>query len=147
MEVRSLAVSELPRLAECAREFYQSSRFLRHFDMARFEQLWTGLLATGTGTIFALVDDGRIVGTLGGVMYPETYSDELIAQEFFWFCQSEHRGQGLKLYRAFEQWARKGGCSQVRMAHLSDSMPEKLKRVYARLGFEEVETSYAKRLR
>ena len=32
------------------------------------------------------------------------------------------------------------------MAHLSDSMPDKVKRFYLAMGYEQVETLYAKRL-
>ncbi len=146
MTIELATVADLPKMAECAAEFSRSSRLIRPFEMARFQALWTSLIESGTGAIFSLVDAGRIVGFIGGVVYPEPYCDELIAQEFFWFVQGEHRGQGLRLYRAFEQWAREKGCAQIRMAHLSDLMPEKLKRVYALLGFKEVETSYAKDL-
>ena len=34
----------------------------------------------------------------------------------------------------------------MRMVHLMDSMPEKLARIYKRLGYEQVETLYSKDL-
>lgn len=143
-----LAVADLPKLAACAEEFYSRSRFLHGFDLSRFVAMWTGLLESGSGVIFALQDDsGEITGTIGGLAYPDPYSGELIATEFFWYAREGHRGAGLKLYREFERWAIAQGCSQLRMVHLLDSMPEKLERVYRHLGFEAVETHYTKDLK
>ena len=96
--------------------------------------------------IFALTDGETVVGMIGGMAYPEPYSGDLVAQEFFWYVRDGHRGGGIRLYRAFEAWAREKQCLEIRMGHLSDSMPEKLKRVYVALGFREVETNYSKDL-
>jgi GNAT superfamily N-acetyltransferase len=132
-------------MGACAREFYAASRFLRTFDLARFTAMWTGLLASGAGAIFVL-DDGEIRGAIGGVAYPDIYSGELTATEFFWFVSEAHRGGGIRLYRAFERWAKAKGCARIRMVHLMDSMPEKLQTVYERLGFEAAEVHYSKDL-
>ncbi len=144
--IETLTAAELPKLAPLARQFYAASRFLREFDMERFRALWTGLLAAGTGVIYVLTEDGEITGTLGGVVFPEAYSAELIALEFFWFVDEKQRGQGIRLYRRFENWAREKGCAEIRMAHLADSMPEKVAAFYERVGYTKIETLYAKRL-
>ena len=80
------------------------------------------------------------------MLYPDLYSGDLIATEFFWFVRAEVRGQGLKLYYAFEAWARARHCAQIRMVHLLDLMPERLAKVYRRLGYEPAETHYVKEL-
>lgn len=129
-----------------AREFYASSKMLREFNLVKFIELWTIFLVQGTGVIFLLMDGGAITGTIGGIVYPEAYSGELTAQEFFWFVHQKNRGGGVRLYRAFEQWALKKGCHEVRMGYLVDLMPEKVAHFYERLGFTRVEVNYAKRL-
>lgn len=146
MTLRKASTEDLGRLEACAREFYAASRFLRGFDIQRFRAAWTALLASGAGVIFLLESGGEIAGTLGGVAYPDINSGELIAVEFFWFTRPGHRGGGVKLYRAFEAWARERGCRQIRMVHLMDSQPEQLARVYRRWGFEPVEVHYGKEL-
>ena len=45
-----------------------------------------------------------------------------------------------------EQWAKEKGCAEIRMGHLSDLNPEKVRRFYQRMGYRQVETNYAKRL-
>jgi GNAT superfamily N-acetyltransferase len=145
--VRELPIAELSQLEDCAREFYAASRFLKRFDMELFQTVWTGLVSSGTGVVFVLTNAaGEIQGTLGGVAVPDIYSGDPIATEFFWFVRPGARGRGLDLLRAFEQWARAKGCVQLRMARLLDVMPERLDRIYRRLGFEAVEVNYHKEL-
>lgn len=142
---REARLADLPRMEEAAREFYAASRFLRVFDPARFVGLWAQMISVGIGVIYVLGEE-RIEGALGGMVYPEPYSGDLVATEFFWFVRPGHRGGGMALYRAFESWARERGCSQLRMVHLADSMPEKLDRVYRRMGYEPAEVLYVKEL-
>lgn len=147
MTIRQATLPDLPRLRVCAQDFAAASRHIRGFDMDRFIAVWTGLLESGAGVIFLLADDqGEIAGMLGGVAYPDIYSGEMIASEFFWFVREQYRGGtgSVRLYREFEDWARARGCTQIRMIHLSDSMPEKLDKFYRRLGFEPIEVHWAK---
>ena len=147
MILRQVETAELPKLTECFAEFCRATRFVRGFDMGRFAALWSGLLESKAGVVFGLFDEaGEIQGMLGGLAYPEPYSAELLATEMFWFVRAEERGGGIRLYRAFEQWAREMGCSQIRMVHLLDSMPERLEKVYRRWGFKAAEVHYVRDL-
>lgn len=141
--IRRATVADLPALEPLACEFYASSAILKRFDMARFVNLWTQLLA-GPAAIFVAEQNGVIVGALGGVMYPDTYSDEMIATEFFWFVLQAHRGDGMRLYKAFEQWGKDSGAKQLRMVHLADSEPDRLRMLYGRLGYTPAEMHYMK---
>ncbi len=146
-EIRSVTVLDLPKLESCAKEFYASSEFLKGFDLSRFCELWQRILESDTGVIFAVDgNDGQYAGAIGGLMFDEIYSGRKTATELYWFVRDGHRGHGLKLYRAFEAWARERGCEEIRMIHLMDSMPEKLNRVYQHLGFRPIETHFAKEL-
>jgi GNAT superfamily N-acetyltransferase len=147
MTLRAARIDDLEQLYPLAVEFYSQSQFLRNFDLTHFTRTWSELIGRQTGEIFLLTDDaGEIAGTLGAVAYPDVNSGELIATEFFWYVKDGLRGGGMKLYRAFEAWARERGCTQIRMVHLLDSMPQKLARVYAHLGFVPAEVHYTKEL-
>ncbi len=147
IEINPICRFKLRALAEGAREFYASSRFLRQFDINKFVDFWRPIIANESGVIFIAEDDGEIIGAIAGMAYPEPYSDELVVQEFFWFVRPGHRGSaGLRLYEALEYWARQKEAKALRMVHLMDSMPEKLSRIYKRLGYEQVETLYSKDL-
>ena len=78
--------------------------------------------------------------------HPDIYGSDLVAEEFFWFVSESYRKDGIRLYRTFENWARERGAKTLQMVHLSDSMPDKLKKFYLRSGFAEIETRYAKSL-
>lgn len=133
-------------MGDLAAQFYATSQHLKGFDLARFCSLWARLIETGAGVIFVADDGTKLRGAIGGVAYPDPYSGRSAATEFFWFVSPESRGCGLKLYREFECWAREQACSEIQMVYLSDSMPERLRATYERLGFHEVETRYAKEL-
>lgn len=134
-------------MAEAAKAFYASSRFLKTFNLDRFCSAWQGFIESGAGVIFGLFDeDGNVRGAVGGICFPELYSGDLEAQEFFWFVMEGFRGDGMKLLRTFEQWARDRGCTLLRMAHLSDSMPAKVENVYGRMGYTLAEKQYVKEL-
>ena len=145
--IRKAEIGELGNLHACAREFYESSRHLGRFDLGRFCALWEKLLSNGTGIIFVDERDGELVGTIGGMVHEDLYDPRLIATELFWFARKEHRGAGLKLYREFERWAGENGAAMIRMAHLLDSMPEKVSHFYQRAGYTAIETYYGKSLR
>ncbi len=112
--------------------------------MPKFIALWTALLTNGSGGLFLLFEGSEVEGAIGGVIYPEAYSDAQICQEFFWFVKPESRGGGVRLYRKFEEWARTKGANEIRMGYLVDSMPEKVSTFYERLGFHPVEVNYTK---
>jgi GNAT superfamily N-acetyltransferase len=144
--IRKALVEDLPRIHACASEFYAASKFLRRFNLERFVSAWTDFLETGVGTVFVAEDGGEVTGCIGGVVYPDLYSGTLVATEFFWYVRERHRGAGVRLYHAFEDWARERRCSEIRMVHLTDSMPERLAKVYRRFGYEASEVHYVKEL-
>ncbi len=147
MTPQRATVADLPKIERCAEEFYAASAFLKGFDLDRFCALWKSLLESGAGVIFSFDDtDGQWAGMLGGMAYPDIYSGAMTASEMFWFVREGHRGQGVKLYRAFEEWAREQGCKTIRMVHLADVMPERVARFYERAGFVVIETHYSKDL-
>ncbi len=147
MLVRKAQPEDLPGLADCAIEFYASSKFLEDFHIERFVETWTGWLA-GSGVIFLLLDGEEILGTIGGLAYQEPYAYTKTCQELFMFIRKAARGGTglLRLYRAFESWSLEMKCSQIRMAHLQDSMPAELEKFYLKLGYVKAETTFVKAL-
>lgn len=146
--IRKAEVNDLPKIDGCAQEFYSASRLLSRlpFVLERFVSSWTSFIESGVGAVFIAEEDGEVTGAIAGVIYPDLYSGVLVATEFFWIVREEKRGPGVRLYEAFERWAREQGCAQVRMVHLLDSMPDKLERFYKHFGYEPTETHYVKEL-
>ena len=144
MEIVKGTIEDIELLYPIAANFYSSSKFLNGFMPVVFKQSWTTFLSSGLGVLFLLKNDNGIHGMLGGMKYPDPNSGELIATEFFWFVNPEKRGQGLKLLKAFESWAKEQECKKIIMVHLADLMPDRIKQIYEKSGYEMLETHYVK---
>ena len=140
MPVRVMQLNEMPKLQKKAVLFTKDSPGTRIVPEV-FGASWTSFLQAGLGVIFILDD---FAGALGAVKMSDPNSGELTATEIFWFTKQSARGRGLRLLRAFEQWAKRAGCIRLTVAHMADSMPEKVKHVYERRGYSLFETHYAK---
>lgn len=146
--IRQATIEDLPRIEACALEFYAASRILGRlpFDLEKFVGAWTDLIRHGIGVMFIAEESGEVTGALGGVIYPDLYSGIPVATEFFWTVRQQFRGPGVRLYKAFEAWARERGCAEIRMVHLMDSMPERVAKFYRHFGYEQSEVHFVKGL-
>ena len=144
--IRELNIDELPLLFEGAELFSNSSQFLE-VNPTIFVRNWTEFIGKGIGVIFASIIEEKVAGAIGGFKHPCINTGALIASEFFWYVMPNHRGTiGIRLLNTFENWAKEKGCLKVTMTHLSDSMPDKLKRLYERRDYKKIETNYIKEL-
>lgn len=142
--IRIATIEDLPKLGNIAKEFYSSSEHLDDFNIEIFASNWENFIESGVGIIFLLINNGDIIGVLGGIKYPDVNSNQLIATELFWYVEKEHRGQGGKLLKEFEEWAKLEGCKKIIMVHMTDFMPDKLSVIYRRKGYKKMEVHYVK---
>lgn len=145
--IRPATIDDLPKLTTLAEEFFASSAHLVAFDPAVFGNTWREILTAGVGVIFVSFEDDVPTGAIGGMSYKDPNNARQTASEMFWFVRPDARGIGVALYVEFENWARSRHCVDIRMVHLSDSMPAKVKRFYEAIGYREVETHYAKEIK
>ena len=145
--IRPATVETLGTLTTLARKFYASSAFLGQLDESSWVGMWRDILTADVGVIFVASDDVQPIGAIGGIVHKDPTTGRMTASEMFWFVQPESRGIGVTLYRSFEEWARQRHCVDIRMVHLSDSMPVKIKAFYEAIGYREVETHYVKELK
>lgn len=146
--IREAQEHNLAEVATLLPEFCAASRFVEGTPDV-FVTAWRGILSRGVGAIFMLVDDdGKVQGAIGGLVFPDPFSGLLIATEAFWFVRARHRKTvgSMRLYKAFEQWARARGCRRIQMIHLADVNPEEVAAMYRRMGFELAEMRYVKEL-
>jgi len=149
IRVRPISLKELPLILAEAVSFVEDSKHVP-VDPMVFFQTWTKFIQTGIGTVFIMESPqdrpGVFRGGLGAVRMPDPNTGELTATEIFWHVKPEHRGHGLYLFKHFEKWARETGCTKVTVVHMADSMPDKLRRLYHRYGYRELETHYTKEI-
>ena len=142
--IRKITKDEIPILASLGEEFYKASGLSGSFNMAHFTAQWTVLLDAGMGVIFVAFDGETPIGVLAGIKTQDLNSGIWQAGEMAWFVTEKHRGQGIRLLKTFEAWAKEQGCKRIAMAYLCASMPETVKRIYRLLGYKEIEVTYSK---
>lgn len=138
---------DLEALKPMALKFAAQAGHFEGFDWAeRFVPFWTALLESGKGVILYLCDGDQVVGSLGGLAFDEPYTGRPVALEFWWYVEETHRrgGGGEDLLNEFERWAAHMGCEETRLAFLTNSMPEVVKRIYEKRGYAPIEILYKK---
>ena len=138
---------EKESLAVLFKGFEDDSKFVR-IDVDYADQTYRDLISTGAGQIFLMfdVEMDSFIGGLGCLKAPDLHNGEMIAVETFWYVVPEYRdsAHGIELLFAFEKWAKDNNCTKMAMIHLADSSPERLKKLYERLGYKLLESHYIK---
>ncbi len=101
----------------------------------------TFLLENPDAAIF-LSGNGTPTGMIAMLAYDHPFSGERIAFEVVWWVDPEARGDGLRLLRAAEEWARDQGIKKMQMI----APNERVGVLYQRLGYLPVETSFQRSL-
>lgn len=142
--VREITLDEIPELIEVLKIFEQCSCFVE-VDMDVSIDACVDRMSSGAGTVFGLYDrEGKIIGGLGCLKTTELTTGKPVAVETFWFVKPGSRGNGLKLFKAFEKWADQQDCKKRAMIHMVDLHPEVLKRFYEDNGYRLAEMYYVK---
>ncbi len=142
LTIRDGVLADVPRLVALGCEFRSQSSY-RRFITENPEQM--KVLAeklVQNGTLLVMASPEEIFGMLGYFIYPHYLSGEIIAGEVFWWVDPQHRGHGLMLLDEMEERARKQSAKLVQMI----APTEQLERVYGRLGFEKVESTWQRPL-
>jgi GNAT superfamily N-acetyltransferase len=143
MNVIRATVDDVPRVVPCAAEFCKVLGWPLDGDgyVAHLKNV-----IQADGVIFLLEHEGTVVGGLGGVLHSEPVSGKRMATELFWFVMPEfRRGTGpMRLLASFEKWGHDNGAQHICMLSMEHSMPEEMDRLYRRLGYRKLETTYIK---
>ncbi len=107
-----------------------------------------------TATMKALMDnclvlengDGRLIGVLAGQVIGDPMNGASIFQEVVWYVLKAHRKYGILLVKEIEKWCKERNIKSVILAHLGNSMPEKIAKFYERMGYKHLECQYIKRI-
>ena len=140
--IREATVRDIPRLVDMGTRFVQQTEYAAHVpvnpgQMARTAE-W--LIESETGTVLVAEKDGRLVGMLGLTHFTHPLSGLPTTGELFWW--SESPGEGLRLLKRGEQWAREQGAITMQMI----APNERVGAVYERLKYQRTETNYQRSL-
>lgn len=97
-------------------------------------------------TVLLLVKEDKVVGYMGLAIFKSPLSNQVIANEHYWYVLPEFRKAKLtlKMFDEAKKWAKDKGCSHLLMnaSNLASSLHDKICRLYERLGLKKFETSY-----
>lgn len=140
IKIRPAIPEDTEQLCRMALEFYDDAGYegLIDVDISSFIDTVKELSTGDSGAVFVLLKDEKICGMAGcAVVYPWMNKKHKMAQELFLWIDKEHRnaGFGVALMAAIENWAVDNGCKSVAMCCTSDLDPEKVIRMYHKLGY------------
>ena len=132
--IRQATAEDVPRVAEMAMRFIAAAG-KPEGRPAEVEAVVRGMV--GGGGCF-VSERGMILGIVAPLYYRPDY---LEAHEVAWWCED---GAGLRLLRAFEQWARDRGAREIVMSTLPDYTARGAHAVLTRRGYRHAEAGYRK---
>lgn len=138
--IRVAIPSDVDRLLELAQIEHAASRFKdKPFDRLvstiNLEQAISGMLSR------VFISPG---GFIAGMLQPYLFNRYFIAYELCWFAQD---GSGMRLLKAFAEWARKMRAVELVVSNYAAIKDEsQFTRVMQRAGFSALGTSYTKPL-
>lgn len=148
MAIRPAIPADVPELVALGARFFAASPFaeVAPYDPGAVRALVEG--AMHDGVVLVALDDVAVVGGIMGVLRGPWFAPSApCAVELAWWVDEAARGSvGVRLYRAFEAWAREHGAVAVVMSDLVVGGDAPAAALYARLGYTLAERSHIKRL-
>lgn len=112
------------------------------FDEARVAHVTRDLIANPDAALFVAERDGLVTGMLAMLVYAHPFSGDRIAGEVVWFMDPAKRGDGVRLLKAAEAWAKTTDAVAVQMI----APTERVGDFYRAVGYAPVETAYQRRV-
>lgn len=140
--IREATIDDIPVLVAMGMRFAQSDaykRFVRD-NPVQFEEMARMLITSGLGVMLVLEKNGCVEGMIGMLCTPHFLSGDMFAGEICWWINPEHRGDGVRLMKFAETWAREHGALSIQMV----APNERVGRLYERMGYQQTEVSYQK---
>lgn len=135
--MREATEIDIPALVDMARFFHGAAEHRFPFDADHMEAQFRAFLANDSA-VCLIEGSGFILGVLAPALSNPHW---ISAHEILWWSED---GGGLRLLRAFEDWAREAGADEVKMSH--PAAEHRLLGVLGRLGHEVAEVAYTKEL-
>jgi len=132
--IRPALVEDIPAIVDMVAQLHAAASIVLPIDAQVTARFLTGLLRSPLGLVL-VAERGFLaasVGTASVAMLP-------VAIEHGWWSQG---GDGLRLLRAYEAWAREQGCFAARMS--TPPGAERAAHVLERSGFNLAEQAWVK---
>lgn len=132
--IRRATLADVPDVVGFGVKFHEQAQQPFPYEVEAATRFAQGLIAGPQGAVF--ISD---TGMIGGVLTPAYCAPNwIMAVELFWWAEQG----GLKLLKAFEDWAEEMGANEVRMTSLAAL--ERADGLLKRLEYTPTEISYRK---
>lgn len=145
--IRDAVPSDIPRIVDGIKHFVSVSSYGRDdaVNAGHVAATLGHLIGNEDGLVAVMERDGVFAGCFVGMAHAHLFSGVRMLGELFIYTTPDARGNGSKLRRYAEAWAKERGCKTFCLAHPESEAH--LARVYARWGFKPIaETHYRKEL-
>lgn len=150
MTIRFATEKDIPSLLLVGQRMHALTRFRRFdFNAEKAKRACEQLIASGQKKYAFLVatdSANQVVGGLIGVLEQHIFSDQLTASIMHFDVLPEARagGHGVRLLKAFEQWAANRRVVEISFGINSGEELEKLARFAQRMGYTPVGDNFVK---
>ena len=149
MLVRSATKDDLKQYVKLAETFHAASPMhdVIDFDPKGYAEFYTLALQNESMGIWLAEIEDKVVGIVGAIAYPLYFNpNALVVQELWWWLDPAFRGEGNKMFKQIELWAKKRNASALFMIALEDDRAAKMEKVYQRAGFKPIERTFMKKV-
>lgn len=142
MPIRKALLEDLPVLLQLGELMHaESPRYSRlTFSMERAGKTLRFLIENAEGVVFVAEEAGQIIGGIGGLASAHWSSEDVVADEVFFFLLPNRRGRfaASRLICALRAWADLRGAHWLSAGLSTGLPPERMAALYKRLGFTPV---------
>lgn len=147
--IRNATEADVDTIVKMARHFIA---FAPHAAVAEYDDEDLANAARACmqhGLLIVAEQDNEIIGMLLGIVSGLWFAPRTLwASELAWWVEPAARGgtAGIRLVTAFQDWAREQGAKVVAMSSLHLDHDTRVGNVLERMGFEQSEHTYIKRI-
>lgn len=142
--IREATEQDLEAIMEMAEKFYAATEYSEviPFDRESAENL---VLSSCKQGMCFVDDDYR--GFVLGMLFPYSLNNsEIVGSELAWWVEPEYRNEmvGIQLLEALESAAETNGAKMWSMMCLESIEPDKVERIYERMGYTRTERTFTR---
>lgn len=140
MEIRQATIFDQAHICALLFKMHNEIDFeISEIDPEKFSNSVLG--AINRGVVFIAIEEGRMIGSIGGVYSSEWWSTEKVLGDLWFYVEPESRATRAAA-NLLKQFMEVGKGIQVKLGHMYSDDLERKNKFYERLGLKKVGTSY-----
>lgn len=149
MTVRKATEDDIFDIMPLIKMFYHEGGYTdMKYDPKYVSEIFLNYLRTDNCETFLYESDGQVVAMLVASIVPQPFNKSPAAYEIAWYVHPDSRGSSaaIRVYKAFEEWAKENNCSLLSMSRIEGLDDENLIKMYDKMDLKLREHIYMKEL-